>query len=489
MKPIIPLMLASSILLLPHYALTAFAAEVDHSQHSGTLTPAASSPVLENADAKAIRYYTCSMHPHIRSTDPNGRCPICGMALVPLESDDHADSSSTAPQLTLSPAAMKLAEIETVTVERRYPKKAMRLFGEVSFDETLVSDIAAYFSGRVEKLYVNYTGIRVRKGDHLADIYSPDLITAQQELQQAARSAGQFRSSQATLDAAREKLRLWGLTPDQIKKLEQQKNPAERFTLYSPQAGIVIEKGVKEGQYLKTGERLFQVASTDHLWVKLEAYESQLPWLRYGQDVNFTIDANPGKQWHGRVSFIDPMVNPKTRTAAVRLNVANDHDLLKPGMFVRAVVHSSIAGQGDVLPNELAHKMICPMHPEIIKDHAGTCDICGMNLVAAETLGYFQPGNQQPPLVIPVSAPLITGTRAIVYVQDLKKDKPVFEGREVVLGPRADDVYIVESGLQEGEAVVTRGAFKIDSAMQINAQPSMMNPAPASTDPHAGHQH
>lgn len=458
---------------------------VEHQEHTGH----------QLNSTPRMQYYTCSMHPQIRSTDPAARCPICGMALVPVK--DEATTTSGPAQITLSDSAMKLADVETVPVTRGFPSRHMRLFGEVAFDETLVSDITAYFSGRVEKLYVNYTGLAVRKGDHLAEIYSPDLITAQQELQQALRSARNFQASQssvalasqATLEAVRDKLRLWGLSAAQIRDLETRQKTAERFTLYSPQHGIVIEKAVKQGQYLETGQRLFQVASTEHLWVKLEAYESQLPWLRYGQDVAFTIDANPGKTWHGRVAFIDPIVNPQTRTASVRLNVRNDNDVLKPGMFVRATVRSDIAGEGKVLADDLKSKHICPMHPEIIKDKPGSCDICGMDLVPAESLGYFTSGQQEMPLLIPVTAPLITGKRAVVYVRVPNQDKPTFEGREVVLGPRADDAYIVREGLHEGELVVVKGAFRIDSAMQINAKPSMMSPAPAPADPHAGHQH
>ncbi len=211
---------------------------------------------------------------------------------------------------------------------------------------------------------------------------------------------------------------------------------------------------------------------------QLDAYESDLAWLRYGQEVEFSTEAYPGEVFKGRVAFIDPVLNEATRTVKVRVNVSNEDGRLKPEMFVRAIVRSKIASGGRVLDASLAGKWISPMHPEIVKDEPGNCDVCGMPLVRAETLGYVtaEPSDTAKPLVIPVSAALLTGTRAIVYVQVPTAEEPTYEGREIVLGPRAGDYYLVRSGLNEGELVVTNGNFKLDSALQISAKPSMMTP-------------
>jgi Cu(I)/Ag(I) efflux system membrane fusion protein len=172
------------------------------------------------------------------------------------------------------------------------------------------------------------------------------------------------------------------------------------------------------------------------------------------------------------------VLDPETRTVKVRVNVPNPDGRLKPGMFVRAVVSSRIAAGGKVMDADLAGKWISPMHPEIVKNEPGTCDVCGMPLVRTESLGYVRvdPEKADKPLVIPASAPLVTGTRAVVYVEIPGTDRPTYEGREVVLGPRAGDYYLVRAGLSEGQIVVTRGNFKIDSALQISARPSMMSP-------------
>ena len=240
--------------------------------------------------------------------------------------------------------------------------------------------------------------------------------------------------------------------------------------------------------YVTTGTPIYTVADLSEVWVKLDAYESDLPWIRYGQEVTFSAEAHPGETFKGWISFIDPMLDPKTRTVKVRVNVSNPDGRLKPEMFVRAVVQSQVVREGMVMDPNMAGQWVCPMHPSVVRAEAGTCDICGMDLVTTESLGYVAADEAgQPPLVIPASAPLITGRRAVVYVEKPESEHPTFEGREVVLGPRAGDYYIVESGLSEGQRVVTKGNFKIDSALQIQAKPSMMNPGGQTMPMH--HQH
>jgi Cu(I)/Ag(I) efflux system membrane fusion protein len=315
-------------------------------------------------------------------------------------------------------------------------------------------------------------------------LYSPELLSSQAELIQALKAVQNLRpqtselikrSTEATLEAARGKLRLLGLRKEQIEDIEKADRPTEHITIYSPISGIVIDKHAAEGTYVKTGTKIYTVADLSHLWVKLDTYESDLSWIRYGQEVEFATEAYPGEVFKGRISFIAPVLDPRTRTVKLRVNVPNPQGKLKPDMFVRAIVRSGIAQSGKVMEPDMAGKWICPMHPSVVKDTASQCDICGMDLVTTESLGYVKAElPEQAPLVIPASVPLITGKRAVVYVQLPDPNKPVFEGREVVLGPRAGDYYLVEEGLVEGDIVVTKGNFKIDSSLQIQAKPSMM---------------
>ncbi len=396
----------------------------------------------------------------------------------------HDVGMMPARHLVLSETARKLAAIQVAPVEKKFVTSQIRMFGKVDYDETRLAYIAARVPGRLDRLYVDYTGITVKKGDHLVYLYSPELLTAQEELIQALRGVENIRKSAiksireaslATLEAAREKLRLWGLTPSQIKKIERQKKPSDHITIYAPISGTVIHKNAVEGMYVDTGTRIYTIADLAWVWVKLDAYEADIMWVRYGQEVELMTEAYPGEKFKGRISFIDPILNAKTRTVAVRVNVDNRDGKLKPGMFVRAVVHSKVAKGGKVMDPGLAGKWISPMHPEVIKNKPGKCDICGMPLVRAEDLGYVKAEPKEAPLVVPATAPLITGKRAVVYVQ-MPDNKTMFEGREIVLGPRAGDYYLIRAGLKEGELVVVNGNFKIDSAMQIQAKPSMMNP-------------
>ena len=231
---------------------------------------------------------------------------------------------------------------------------------------------------------------------------------------------------------------------------------------------------------------MYTIADLSQVWVKLDAYESDLPWLHYGQDVEFHTEAYPGEVFEGQIALIDPILNSKTRTVKIRVNLPNPRGKLKPDMFVRATVSSLVAKSGKVMNPDLIGKWISPMHPEIIKDEPGTCDICGMDLVSTESMGYVSAEHvaDEAPLVIPASAALITCKRAVVYVEI---ESGRYDGRVVELGPRAGNHYIVLNGLSEGERVVSKGNFKIDSALQILAKPSMMNPGGGGPVP--GHHH
>jgi Cu(I)/Ag(I) efflux system membrane fusion protein len=393
--------------------------------------------------------WTCSMHPQIK-LPKEGKCPICFMDLIPLDSGSGDELGPR--QLRLSESAKQLAQIQTVPARRTAAEAEVRMAGKITYDETRLAYITAWVPGRLDRLYADFTGIAVAKGDRLVKIYSPELLASQEELIQAqsavaalnnSSSAVLLSTARATIDAVREKLRLMGLTAAQIASIEKTRKTSEHLTIYSPIGGVVVHKDATEGMYVATGTRIYTIADLSKLWIIFEAYESYLPLLRYGQKIVFTSLSFPGEQFEAVISFIDPFVDAKTRTVKVRGVVVNEQRRLKPDMFVSGVVKSRI--DGDDSDDETA------------------------------------------PLLIPASAPLITGKRAVVYVEIPNDEGPLFEGREVDLGPRAGDFYVIKSGIMEGENIVTNGAFKIDSELQIRAKPSMMSPQGSAQI--SGHQH
>lgn len=437
-----------------------------------------------------IDFWTCSMHPQIKMPKP-GKCPICGMDLIPVMKSDKEGSEDSPRTLIMSETGKKLAEIETSPVEKKFVMLNINLVGKVDYDETKLSTITARFPGRLNRLFVDFTGVSVSKGDKLALIYSPELISAQEEYLLSVRNGKNTGSEmdKSLYRSSREKLRLWGFSDEQIDGIEKEGKVRENLTIFSPASGIVIEKHMLEGDYIKTGSKIYTIVDLTQLWLKLDAYESDMSWIKFGQNVKFTVEAFPGEAFNGVVSFIDPVLNEKTRTIKVRVNVKNPDNKLKPGMFVHAVVESKIAGDGIILDENLSGKCICANHPDVVSDSTCKCQVCDTELVKTEEMGYSNCfTDEYAPLIIPFSAPLITGKRAVVYVEVKGKDRPVYEGREITLGPRAGDYYIVKSGLKEGEMVVTKGNFKIDSALQIQAKPSMMNPeGGVSFTGHEGH--
>ncbi len=426
--------------------------------------------------------WTCSMHLQIRMSKPS-QCPICAMDLIPVPTSDTAEELGLR-QLRLSSDAREQASIQTAPVERRFAPVETRMVGKIGFDETRVSYITAWVPGRIDRLYVDYVGVQVAPGDHLAYLYSPELLTAQEELIQALRAQDRVgdsgvgslgQTARATVEASREKLRLLGLKKEQVTRIESERKASDHLTIFAQTGGIVVEKHLIQGAYVETGTPIYTIADLSRLWLEMAAYESDLAWIHFGQEVQFTTEAYPGETFAGRISFVDPLLDERTRTVRVRVSVSNEDSRLKPGMLARATVRAKVAADGRVMDPGLAGKWISPMHPEIVRDGPGFCDICGMDLVRAEELGYWalEETKAGTPLVIPASAPLLTGKRAVVYIA---LGEGLYEGREIVLGPRAGDYYLVREGLHEGEQVVVNGAFKIDSALQISAKPSMMNP-------------
>ncbi len=435
------------------------------------------------AEAPLPSSWTCSMHPQIQQPGP-GKCPICGMDLIPLESENAA--SDQGPRtLMMSASASALADIQTTVAEQRFPEATVRLVGQLDYDETRLRSLTARFPARIDQLFVNYTGVAVAKGEHLAQIYSPELITAQRELL----SAHAANPDSVISRVAREKLRLWDLLPEQIDAILTRGTIVDSFELRAPSGGVVVLKNVKEGDYVKTGEALFRIADLSELWLHLQAFESDLAKLRFGQTVEFTVEAWPGEIFSGRIAFIAPDVDQRKRTVPIRVNVPNPSGRLKPGMFARGEVHVKLANENQVFAADLVGKWISPMHPEIIKNAPGWCDVCGMALVPAESLGYSTTIAGEPPIVVPSSAILRTGQRAVIYVKQATAAGPAFTGRVVTLGAQAGRDVIIAAGLAAGEEVVTHGAFKIDSSLQILAKPSMMNPTGGGASPDHDHDH
>lgn len=374
-------------------------------------------------DDGAATTWTCSMHPQIRQQE-QGLCPICAMDLIPLEGDGAADAPGA---LQMTTEAVQAANIRTVEVAADLPYRELRLPGKVQTDESRRTELTARMSGRIERLYVNTTGQRVNKGQKLLSVYSPELIAAQQELLEAKRLQG----GSAYLDAARRKLRFWDLTEDQIHSIEETGEVRRTFEILAPESGTVLTRHVAVGDYVREGQSLLEIADLSRVWVLFDAYESDLAWIREGMTVNFAVSGQGGRKYSGRVSFIDPVIDPESRVARVRVEMHNPAGALKPEMFVTGELKSML------------------------------------------------PGDDRQ-LLIPASSVLWTGTRSVVWVRDPESKDPVFLYREVSLGAEVGNSYIVESGLQPGEDIVVNGVFTLDAAAQLQGKASMMNPAGAS---------
>ncbi|HYO13088.1 MAG TPA: efflux RND transporter periplasmic adaptor subunit [Thermoanaerobaculia bacterium] len=362
--------------------------------------------------------YTCPMHPSVRQSDP-GQCPICGMNLVPVAQKDAASG-----ELVLDADRLQTIGVKTDTVERVPVASEIRAVGRVAFDETGYEDVTVKFGGYIEKLHVEETGRPVRRGQILFTLYSPELYAAQREYltalasQRAARSTAAPDRADYLVNAARQKLRLWDLSEEQIQAVAERGEPVRAIPVFSPASGYVMEKDVVQGGAVQPGMRLFRIAALDSVWVEAEVYESELPRVRTGQRAVITLPYQPGEELRGRVSLVYPALNPETRTGRVRIEVPNrtgaGGPVLKPEMYADVVLQAP----------------------------------------------------DREVLAVPASAVLYTGPRRLVFL-DLGEGR--FRQQEVRLGTKVGDAFEVLGGLQEGDRVVTSGNFLIDAESRLRS--------------------
>ena len=365
--------------------------------------------------------WTCSMHPQIKLNEP-GDCPICGMDLIPVASNSSSGNSNPLA-FEMTPEAVAMANVSTTIVGGTDAKGDLFLTGKIQADERENAAITAKFPGRIEKLYVTFTGEQVRVGQRLASIYSPELLTAQRELIEAVKTKASFPE---LYQAAKEKLKLWKLNEAQISEIEKSGQVKDKIDILAEFSGVVTQRNIAVGDYVSTGQVLFNVVDLSRLWVLMDAYESDLPFIKVGNEVNFNVAGIPGENFKAKVTYIDPMIDPNTRAASIRAEVLNRQSNLKPEMFVTARIQSTQKGS-------------------------------------------------QAKLSIPRTAVLWSGKRSVVYLKVPNSEIPTYEMREITLGSRVGDNYQIESGLQAGEEIVTNGVFAIDAAAQLSGNFSMMN--------------
>ncbi len=387
--------------------------------------------VVAEEDGDGTEMWTCPMHPQIQQ-DEFGTCPICHMDLVPMDQADGGDDD--VPAVRLSDGARKMARVEHATVEVGSVTGELNVFGRVDVDEQAEVDISAWTGGRIERLFVNAIGEKVTRGQLLARVYSPELLSAQRTLLQALRnkqdaevseSDRRLRAATASLEAARTELRLLGIDRRQIDEIEESGEARETVDIYATAAGTIRARHVTEGDYVSTGDQILSLAPLDTVWGQLEIYERDLRRVDVGTPVVVEVPALDGEELEGRISFISPDIDATRRVARARVVLSNEDGELRPGMYLRGRIE--IAEEGD--------------------------DVVS----------------------VPRSAVLWTGERSLVYRYDRDLDPSGYVAQPVKLGPRMGERYVIREGLDDGDEVASRGAFRIDSELQIRGGPTMMS--------------
>jgi len=450
---------------------------------------------VENTRVAAGEEFYCPMHPSVvRDTlDPDGsipKCPICGMPL-------SKHKKGTAPELPpgivarvqLSPERVLMAGIETVPIAYRSLENEIRTVGFVEYDESRLSQIVPRFNGYVEELHVDKTFQAVQEGEPLAEVYSPDLYVAVNEL-----LITHVDGSPQEVAACHEKLRLLGISEREIEDIHRQGKADPRLTIRAPRTGRVIRKNVVDGSRIETGMTLFEVADLSVVWIEAEVYERDAQFLREGQSVNATVESLPGRMFAGTVALIYPELNRSTRTNRVRFELQNADEQLRPGMYAtvsmtvpvaelepfRSLIASRQAPQ-DATDEELIKlQRRCPVTglelgkmgappKELVDDQPVflCCPACVSKFEAApqQYLAKVAPPPADAVLAIPQESVIDTGSRQVAFIE---REPGLFEGVQLTLGPRSGEFYPVIDGLTPGDHVAAAGAFLLDAETRLN---------------------
>jgi multidrug efflux pump subunit AcrA (membrane-fusion protein) len=451
---------------------------------------------------QGITHYTCGMHPSVKVSvedhkKGNTKCPICNMDLVPVYEKGQASGERVVPTIKLTPNEEALTGVKTIEVKPRHLVKEINTVGKMDYDERRVANVTAWVGGRIDKLYVDFTGKEVKKGDALAMLYSPDLVSTQQEYLLALETLEKVKDShlpevienaESLVESTKKRLLIWGIPEQEIERIEKERETSIHMTIYSPISGTVVKKTILEGQYVKEGSHLYTVSNLSHLWMFADIYEYEMSWIKLNDKVEVVTPAYPGETFTGKVTFIDPVLHSHTRSVKIRADFTNSRRKLKPEMFVNAKIKIALSKKRfPQLAKAFKKKVKSNKVVDINTYKCGcsgktwtqgaeeekSCPYCGEampecgELIKQEKKNITKTGKHDEILAIPVNALLDTGKRKLVYVD---RGGGEYEPREVEVGLQAEDYYPVVRGLKEGERVVTRANFLIDSQTQLTGQ-------------------
>ena len=383
----------------------------------------------EGKTAQGKQLYTCTMHPFIIKDKP-GTCPICGMELI-KKIEGATDGGAQTPEqkkqaemlghVSMSANQRIMANVATVAAKQGTLNKEINAVGIVQYDQSRQAKVTAWIAGRIDKLNVSTVGSLVTKDKPVAEVYSPDLLATQQEYLLAVKSRDQLKNStipsisqngDGLVASAKQRLMLFGVKESQIAELEKAGKPNIRLPIFTPLSGIVIEKMVQQGQYVNVGEVLFNIADLSRVWVEIDVFENEVPFVRVGQNVEIRPAVEHGAVFNGRISFVYPFHDPKTHTVKARVEMPNPGHMLKPDMFVNAIIRVPLA-KG---------------------------------------------------IIVPVTAVIDTGKRQVVWVE---MSPGMFEPRDVQAGERVEEKIQILSGIKPGDKVAVSGSYLIDSESQL----------------------